>query len=107
MSTKLKIGDMVVLVSGKKELRGKTGKIMSFNKDKSRVFVQGLNMVKEFVKPNPQKNIQGGILEREGSIAIAKVMYYDTEAEEGTRIGYKLENDKKVRYSKKTGKVID
>lgn len=107
MSTKLKIGDVVVLVSGKKELRGKTGKILNFNKDKSRVFVQGLNMVKEFVKPNPQKNIQGGILEREGSIAIAKVMYYDSEAEEGTRLGYKIEKDKKVRYSKKTGKVID
>ncbi len=104
---KLKKGDSVIVRKGKKTCKGKIGKIINFTPDKKRVFVEGINMVKEYVRPNPQKNIQGGIVEKEGSLPIASVMFYDANAEQGVRIGYKFENGKKVRISKKTGKVID
>jgi len=104
---KLKKNDPVVVVSGSRKDRGKVGKIMEISRDKNRVRVEGVRMMKEFVRPNPQKNIQGGVVEREGYIAVSNVMYYDSEAEQGCRIGYREENGKKVRFSKKTGRVLD
>ena len=104
---KLKKDDSVIVRKGKKTNKGKIGKVLKFTPDKKRVFVEGIHMIKEYVRPNPQKNIQGGIVEREGSLPIASVMYYDANAEQGVRLGYKFEDGKKVRISRKTGKVLD
>lgn len=104
---KLHKGDIVVVVSGRKEDKGKKGKIMSILAEKERVVVEKTHIVKEYVRPNPQKNIQGGIVEREGSMPLASVMYYCKECEQGVRIGYKLEKEDKQRVCKKCGVVLD
>lgn len=104
---KLKKGDPVIVVSGKKEDKGKKGKIIRLLSDKDRVVVEKVHIVKEYVKANPQKNIQGGIVDREGSIPRASVMYYCSECEQGVRIGYKMDQESKSRVCKKCGVVLD
>jgi large subunit ribosomal protein L24 len=105
--SKLKKSDPVIVVSGKKQERGKTGKILRILFDKKRVVVEKIHMVKEYVRANPQKNIQGGIVEREGSIPLASVMYYCKECEQGVRIGYRIHDKQKQRICKKCGTVLD
>lgn len=104
---KLKKDDPVIVVRGKRQDRGKVGKIMKLLSEKNRVVVEKVHIVKEYVRPNPQKNIQGGIVDREGSIPMASVMYYCGECEQGVRIGYKVADDSKQRVCKKCGVVID
>ncbi len=104
---KLKKNDIVIVVRGKKEDRGKTGKIKRILPGQNRLVVEKLHIVKEYVRANPQKNIQGGIVDREGTIPAACVMYYCSECEQGVRIGYKLTENAKQRICKKCGIVID
>jgi len=87
---KLKKGDQVIIKRGKKEDKGKIGKLLRILPEKNRVVAEKIHIVKEYVRPNPQKNIQGGIVEREGTIPLASVMYYCKECEQGVRIGYKI-----------------
>lgn len=102
---RVKKGDTVILVSGKD--KGKTGKILEVFPKEDRVIVEGINMVKKHKKPT-QKVQQGGIVNQEAPVHVSNVMYYDKKAGQGTRVGYKvLENKEKVRVSKKTGEVID
>jgi len=106
---KLKKSDPVIVVRGSRKDRGKIGKVIRILSEKNRVVVEKVHIVKEYVKANPQKNIQGGIVDREGSIPLASVMYYCKECEQGVRIGYKtaaLKTDKQ-RECKKCGIVID
>ncbi len=98
---KLKKNDPVVVVNGKRADQGKVGKIIQVIADKDRVVVEKAHMIKEYVRQNPQKNIQGGIVEREGTIQISNVMYYCKECEQGVRIGYEVKDGKKVRVCKK------
>jgi large subunit ribosomal protein L24 len=104
---KLKKNDPVVVVRGRKKERGKVGKILRILAEKNRVVVEKVHIVKEYVRPNPQKNIQGGIVEREGSLPLASVMYYCKECEQGVRIGYKFINEQKQRICKKCGMVLE
>lgn len=104
---KLKKGDSVIVIRGKREDRGKTGKILRLLPDKKRLVVEKIHIVKEYVRANPQKNIQGGIVEREGSIPMGSVMYYCKECEQGVRIGTKIIGDRKQRVCKKCNMVID
>lgn len=105
---KLKRNDTVVVVRGKREDKGKTGKIMRIIPDKERVVVEKVHIVKEYVRANPQKNIQGGIVDREGPIPMANVMFYCKECDQGVRIGFKSkETGRKQRICKKCGVVID
>ncbi|MCP4214701.1 MAG: 50S ribosomal protein L24 [bacterium] len=104
---KLKKDDSVIVVSGKKGDRGKVGKIMRFIPDKNRVVVEKVHIVKEYVRANPQKNIQGGIVDREGSIPLAGVMFYCKDCEQGVRVGYTGTGKNKSRVCKKCGVVID
>jgi large subunit ribosomal protein L24 len=104
---KLKKNDLVVVVRGKKQERGKTGKILKILSEKNRLVVEKIHLVKEYVRANPQKNIKGGIVEREGSIPMASVMYYCKECEQGVRIGRKNIGDKKQRICRKCETVID
>ena len=101
----IKTGDTVKVLSG--DDKGKSGKVLSVNLEKRRAIVEGLNMVTKHVKPTAA-NPQGGIEKREASIHVSNLMLVDPKTGEATRIGRKLgENGKLVRYSKKTGEVIN
>jgi large subunit ribosomal protein L24 len=101
----IKTGDTVKVLSG--DDKGKTGKVLSVNLEKRRALIEGLNMVTKHVKPTAA-NPQGGIEKKEASIHVSNLMLVDPKTGEATRIGRKLgENGKLVRYSKKTGEVIN
>ena len=95
---KIKKGDTVQIITGKD--KGKTGRIIKVLTDKHRVVVEGLNMVSKHQRPT-QENQQGGIVQTEASIHNSNVMLIDKN--KITRVGYKLEDGKKIRYSKKSG----
>lgn len=99
---KLKIGDNVEVISG--ENRGKQGNIQKILKDKNRVIVEGVNLVKKHMKPSAT-NPQGGIKEMEAPVHISNVSLFTKEGKP-TKIGYRFEDGKKVRFSKKTNEVI-
>ena len=100
---KIKRNDRVEVIAGKD--KGKQGRVLRVIADKNRVLVEGVMMVKKHVKPNPQRNIKGGIAEQEATIHISNVMVIDGEGNK-TRIGSRLEGDKRVRVSKASGNVI-
>ena len=99
---KIKKGDTVKVIAGKDN--GKEGKVVSVDRKNGRVLVEGINMITKHTKPSVA-NQNGGIIQKEAPIDISNVMY----VHEGkpTRIGFRMENDKKVRFAKSTGKVID
>lgn len=103
---KLKAGDEVVVIAGKD--KGKRGKIQKVIADarNDRFIVTGINMVKKHQKPNPMLNQAGGIVEKEAPIAASNVAIFNSETGKGDRVGFRVEDDKKVRYFKSTGKVI-
>ncbi|MCP5050135.1 MAG: 50S ribosomal protein L24 [bacterium] len=107
--SKLKKSDPVIVVRGNRKDRGKIGKIVRIIPEKKRVVVEKVHVIKEYVRANPQKNIQGGIVDREGSIPLASVMFYCKECDQGVRVGYNLTGDVKTkqRICKKCGVVID
>ncbi|MDX1769958.1 MAG: 50S ribosomal protein L24 [Planococcaceae bacterium] len=100
----VKKGDKVMVISGKE--KGKTGTIIASFPKKDRVLVEGLNIVKKHMKPN-QANPQGGIVNQEASIHVSNVMLIDPKSGEPTRVGYKVEDGKKIRIAKKSGESID
>ncbi len=103
----IKKGDTVIVVSGKKEIKGKKGKVLSVIPEKAQVIIEGVNFAKRHVKPT-QKLPQGGIQEKEAPIRISKVRLICNKCGEVTRIRrVKLENGKRVRVCKKCGEVID
>lgn len=104
---KLKKNDMVIVKSGRRQDKKKTGKILRIVSEKNRVVIEKVHLIKEYVRANPQKNIKGGIVEREGAIPIEKVMYYCKECEQGVRIGYRISDSGKQRVCKKCGVVLD
>jgi len=104
---RLKKNDTVIVKSGRRQDKKKTGKILRIVSEKNRVVVEKVHIIKEYVRANPQKNIKGGIVEREGAIPIAKVMYYCKECEQGVRIGYRISDSGKQRVCKKCGVVLD
>ena len=85
--------------------KGKTGKVLEMITDKDRVIVEGVNMVKKHTKPNP-KHPQGGIIEQEAGIHISNLQLVDPKSGKPTRVGYKVEDGKKVRFAKKSGEEI-
>ena len=98
--------DMVAIRTGKD--RGKRGRVIRVLADKSRVIVEGANVIKRHTRPNPQKNIKGGIVEREASIHVSNVMLLDPDTNEPTRLGTKIMPDgHRVRISRKSGAVVD
>ena len=98
---KIKSGDTVKVIAG--ENKGKEGKIIEIIRAKNRAIVEGVNMVSKHNKPSAQ-NPQGGIVKKEASLHISNLML--VVKGEATKVGYKIEGDKKVRFSKKTGEVI-
>ena len=99
---KIKKGDTVKVIAGKD--KDKEGKVIAVDTKNHRVLVEGVNMVTKHTKPSAA-NQQGGIVETEAYIAVSNVMYLHKG--QPTRIGFKMDGDKKVRFAKKTGDVID
>lgn len=100
----VKKGDKVMVISGKD--KGKSGIILEAYPKQSRVLVEGINIVKKHAKPS-QVNPQGGILNQEAPIHVSNVMPIDPKSGNPTRVGYTVENGKKVRVAKKSGEVLD
>lgn len=103
MSTmKIKKGDMVKVIAGKD--KDKEGKVIAVNRKDNTVLVEGVNMLTKHTKPSVM-NQNGGIIHQEGPIDASNVMYIHKGT--ATRVGFKMDGDKKVRFAKSTGEVID
>lgn len=100
---KIKKGDTVQVISGKE--RGKSGVVKLILKDKQRVVVEGLNMIKRHKKASAQGE-PSGIIEMEGPIHISNIMILDPKTNKPTRVGFKIKDGKKVRIAKKSKSVI-
>ena len=99
---KIKKGDTVKVIAGKDN--GKEGKVLSVDPKNNKVVVEGVNVIKKHTKPSAA-NQNGGIITKEAAIDASNVMY--VHKGKATRLGFKMENDKKVRFAKTTGEVID
>jgi large subunit ribosomal protein L24 len=103
--TKLKIksGDLVKVIAG--DHKGQEGKVLRVLRDKNKAVVEGLNMVSKHTKPSA-KSPQGGIVKKEAPIHISNLALVDSKTKEATKVGFRTEGDKKVRFSKKSNQVI-
>src|SRR5271169_4228430 len=108
IKVKIKKDDNVKVIAGRD--KGKTGRILDVNRETGKVLVEGVSMVKRHTRPNPGKQIKGGIAERESAIAISNVMIL-TSGGVATRIGYRQETSgavsRRVRIAKKGGEILD
>jgi large subunit ribosomal protein L24 len=97
-------GDHVVVTTGKD--RGAEGKVLRVLPAKGSVVVEGVNLIKRATRANPQKNIKGGILQKEAPIALSNVLLKDPESSKGTRVGIRSEGGERVRYAKRSKATI-
>ena len=98
--------DNVVVTTGRDS--GKKGRVLKVIPAKNRVIVEGVNIIKRHTKPNPQRNIKGGIAEREAAIHVSNVMLVSPEDDRRTRIGVKFSEDGgKARIARRDGTVLD
>jgi large subunit ribosomal protein L24 len=108
LKVKLKKDDTVKVIAGRD--KGKTGRVLHVDRETGKVLVEGVSMVKRHTRPNPAKQIKGGIAERESAIAISNVMIV-TSGGVATRIGYRMEGTgtttRRVRVARKGGEILD
>ncbi len=104
MAAKIKKGDSVIVLTGKD--KGRKGTVTKVMPTEDRVLVQGVNMVQRHTRPS-QTNPNGGIVNKEASLHISNVAIADPSSGKPTRVGFKIEGDKKVRVAKKSGEVIN
>ena len=105
---KIRREDTVKVIAGKD--KGKTGRVLQVDRDKGKLLIEGVGMIKRHTRPNPQRQIKGGIAERESMIAISNVMLL-TSGGVATRVGYRMEGTgasaRRVRYARKGGEILD
>ncbi len=101
----VKKGDTVMVIAGKD--KGKTGTVKLVLRNKGKVVVEGLNLVKKAVRPNPMVGQHGGIVEMEAAMPVAKVMLVDTKNNKPSRVRTETVSGKRVRVAKKTGEHLD
>lgn len=99
----IKSGDQVVVTAG--DHKGSEGKVMLILRDKNKAIVEGVNMVSKHEKPSASKP-QGGISKKEAPIHISNLSLLDPKSGKATRVGYRMEDGKKVRFSKKSNQVL-
>ncbi|HEY4362976.1 MAG TPA: 50S ribosomal protein L24 [Bryobacteraceae bacterium] len=108
LKIKIKKDDTVKVIAGRD--KGKTGRVLDVDRQRGRLLIEGVSMVKRHTRPNPSKQIKGGIAERESSIAVSNVMVM-TSGGVPTRIGYRLEGTgattRRVRVARKGGEILD
>ena len=100
---KIKSGDIVRVIAG--DHKGAEGKVLRVYKEKNKAIVEGVNMVSKHTKPSA-KSPQGGIVKKEAPIHISNIALIDPKSKKATRVGMKVEGDKKVRFSKKSNQVL-
>ena len=101
---KIKSEDEVIVIAGKdKGKRGKVQRLLSNGK----VVVSGVNMMKRHTKPNPQAGVAGGIVEKEAPIQISNVAIYNAATSKADRVGFRVEDGKKVRFFKSNNELVD
>ena len=100
---KIKSGDIVRVIAG--DHKGAEGKIVRVLREKNKAIVEGVNMVSKHTKPSA-KNPQGGIVKKEAPIHVSNLSLIDPKSKEATKVGFKQEGDKKVRFSKKSNQVL-
>jgi large subunit ribosomal protein L24 len=104
MAAKYKKGDTVIVMAGRD--KGKRGEIIRVVPEDSRVFVQGVNVVKRHTRPTQTE--AGGIVEKEAPIHVSNLAHVDPKTDKPTRVGFKFMEDKtKVRFAKRSGEIID
>jgi large subunit ribosomal protein L24 len=102
---RIKKGDDVIVIAGKD--KGKQGSVLRVMPD-GRLVVSDVNMVKRHTKPNPNKGVPGGIVEKEMPVDVSNVMLLNPQTRKGDRVGFRiLEDGRKVRYFKSTNEVVD
>jgi large subunit ribosomal protein L24 len=100
---KIKSGDIVRVIAG--DHKGEEGKVLRVYREKNKVVVEGVNMVSKHTKPSA-KSPQGGIIKKEAAIQVSNVSLVDPKTKQTTRVGIRVEGDKKVRFSKKSNQVL-
>ena len=110
MAVKIRRDDEVVVISGKD--RGKTGRVLRVDLKKSKVYVEGLNIVKRHQRPRTIRDTQrggeiGGVIETEGPIHVSNVMLLDPKSNEPTRVRVSREDGRRKRIAAKSGEAID
>ena len=106
LATPIRKNDNVLVITGKN--RGARGRVLKIDPTKNRLVVEGVNIIKRHTKPNPQKNIEGGVVEREASIHASNVQLVCPECGKQTRVGRKVLGDgRKVRICRKCEGVVD
>ena len=102
---KIKKGDEVIVIAGRS--KGQRGNVLK-RIDENRLLVENVNMVKKHVKGNPRSGETGGIVDQESPIQVSNVMLFNPHTQKGDRVGVKtLEDNRKVRYFKSNGEVVD
>jgi large subunit ribosomal protein L24 len=103
---RIRKNDLVEVIAGRD--KGKRGKVLMVLPEKGRLLVQGVNFIKRHTRPNPQRNIKGGIAEREAPIHVSNVMIVSPDDDKRTRIGSKvLPDGRKARIGRRGGEVLD
>ena len=106
LATPIRKNDNVLVITGKD--RGKRGRVLRVLPDKNRLIIEGVNLIKRHTKPNPQKQIKGGVVEREAALHASNVQLVCPECSKPTRLGSKLLGDgRKVRICRKCEGVVD
>ena len=104
LKVKIKKDDQVKVIAGRD--KGKTGRVLQVDREIGKVLVEGVAMIKRHTRPNPAKQIKGGIAERESLIAVSNVMLL-TSGGIATRVGYRMDGARRVRVARKGGEVLD
>ena len=103
LKLKIKSGDTVKVIAG--DHKGSEGKVLKVDREKNKAIIEGVNMVSKHTKPSA-KNPQGGIVKKEAPVHISNIALIDPKSKKATKVGIKVEGDKKVRFSKKSNQVL-
>jgi large subunit ribosomal protein L24 len=104
MAAKIRSNDQVIIIAGKD--KGKIGKVSQVLTGVDKVVVEGINVVKKAVKPNPQTGEQGGIQDKEMPLHVSNVAIYNSATGKADRVGFRIEGEKKVRFFKSNNELI-
>ncbi|GBL03934.1 50S ribosomal protein L24 [Glaciecola sp. KUL10] len=104
MANKIRRDDEVVVLAGKD--KGKIGKVLKVLPSKSRLVVEGVNIIKKHTKPNPQLGEPGGVIDKEATIHVSNVAIVNPATGKADRVGFRLEGEQKVRFFKSNGELV-
>ena len=104
MANKIRRDDEIIVLAGKD--KGKQGKVLKVLPASNRLIVEGVSLIKKHTKPNPQLGVAGGIIEKEASIHVSNVAIFNPKTGKADRVGFRLEDEKKVRFFKSDGELV-